>query len=78
MHSRPYLVLLALVAVIGVAVSLAAWCFLELVHQIQQEVYTHIPHALGYSSGAPRWWPLIVLPIAALITARSKWAGASR
>jgi H+/Cl- antiporter ClcA len=69
MHSRPYLVLLALVAVIGVAVSLAAWCFLELVHQIQQEVYTHIPHALGYSSGAPRWWPLIVLPIAALITA---------
>jgi H+/Cl- antiporter ClcA len=69
MHSRPYLVLLALVAVIGVAVSLAAWCFLELTHQIQQELYTHIPHALGYAGGAPRWWPFIVLPIGALITA---------
>jgi H+/Cl- antiporter ClcA len=69
MRSKPYLVLLVLVAVIGVVVSLGAWCFLELVHQIQQEVFTHIPHALGYAGGAPRWWPLIVLPIGALITA---------
>jgi H+/Cl- antiporter ClcA len=68
MRSRPFMVLLVLVAVIGVVVSLASWCFLELVHQIQQEVFTHLPHALGYSS-APRWWPLPVLPIAALITA---------
>ena len=69
MRSKPYIVLLLLVAVIGVVVSLAAWGFLELVHQIQQEVFTHIPHALGYSGGAPRWWPFIVLPIGALITA---------
>jgi H+/Cl- antiporter ClcA len=69
MRSRPFMVLLVLVAVIGVVVSLAAWCFLELVHQLQQEVFTHLPHALGYPNGAPRWWPLVVLPIAALITA---------
>ena len=60
--------LLLLVAVVGVAVSLASWCFLELIHQIQQEVFVHLPHALGYSS-QPRWWPLPVLPIAAFITA---------
>src|SRR5437868_5498117 len=69
MRSRPFMVLLVLVAVIGVVVSLAAWCFLELLHQTQQEVFTHLPHALGYPHGAPRWWPLPVLPIAALITA---------
>ena len=60
--------LLLLVAVVGVAVSLASWCFLELIHQIQQEVFVHLPHAFGYSS-QPRWWPLPVLPIAAFITA---------
>ena len=68
MSSKPFVVLLVLVAIVGVAVSLASWCFLELVHQIQQEVFVHLPHAFGYSS-EPRWWPLPVLPIAAFITA---------
>ncbi len=69
MRSRSYLVLLVLAAIIGVVVSLAAWCFLELVHQIQQELFTHLPHALGYSSGPPAWWPLPVLAVGALIAA---------
>jgi chloride channel protein, CIC family len=69
MRSKPYLALLLIAAVVGVLVSLAAWCFLELVYQIQQEVFTHLPHALGYSHGPPVWWPLPVLAIAALIVA---------
>jgi H+/Cl- antiporter ClcA len=68
MRSGQFVVLLVLVAVVGVAVSLASWCFLELIHQIQQEVFVHLPHAFGYSN-EPRWWPLPVLPIAAFITA---------
>ena len=68
-RSRSYLVLLALVCVVGVVVSLAAWCFLELTHQLQQEVFTHLPHALGYAGGPPVWWPLPVLAIAGLTTA---------
>jgi H+/Cl- antiporter ClcA len=68
-RSRPYLVLLGLVSVVGILVSLAAWCFLELTHQIQQEVFTHLPHALGYPSGPPVWWPLPVLAIGGLVTA---------
>jgi H+/Cl- antiporter ClcA len=68
-RSRPYIVLLVLVAIVGVVVSLATWCFLELVYQIQREVYTHLPHAVGYGGGAPRWWPLVVLPIAGVLVA---------
>lgn len=69
MSSRPYAVLLVMVAVIGVVVSLAAWCFLELIYQLQQELFTHLPHALGYPNGAPLWWALPVLAVGALVTA---------
>jgi H+/Cl- antiporter ClcA len=68
-RSRAFLVLLAITAVVGVLVSIASWCFLELVHQIQQEVFTHLPHALGYPHGPPTWWPLPVLAIAGGIVA---------
>jgi len=68
-RSKQYVALLVVVAVIGVVVSLAAWCFLEGIHQTQQELYTHLPHALGYDNGPPKWWPLPILAIGALITA---------
>jgi H+/Cl- antiporter ClcA len=69
LSSRPFAVLLVLVAVIGVVVSLAAWCFLEGIYQLQQELYTHLPHAVGYSQGPPKWWPLPILAIAGLLVA---------
>ena len=31
-------------------------------------MYTHLPHALGFG-GAPKWWALIVLPIAGVLVA---------
>lgn len=68
-RSKSYVALLVVVAVIGVLVSLAAWCFLEGIHQTQQELYTHLPDAFGYEHGAPKWWPLPVLAIGALIVA---------
>ena len=68
-RSKQYVALLVVVAVIGVIVSLAAWCFLEGIHQIQQELYTHLPHTLGYQNRPPKWWPLPVLAIGALIVA---------
>lgn len=67
--SRRFLVLLALAAIVGVAVSLATWCFLELVYQIQQGVYVHLPSDLGYHHGAPEWWSLPFLAIAGVIAA---------
>jgi H+/Cl- antiporter ClcA len=66
-RSRRFVVLLVLVAVVGVIVSLAAWCFLEGVYQVEQELYTHLPHALGYQHGPPKWWPLPVLAVGGLL-----------
>jgi H+/Cl- antiporter ClcA len=67
--SRAYVVLLVLAAVVGVIVSVAAWCFLELIYQVQREVFHHLPSAVGYEHGAPLWWSLPVLAIAGLIVA---------
>jgi H+/Cl- antiporter ClcA len=69
MRSKRFLVLLVIVAVIGVVVSLATWCFLELIYQLQRELWTHLPHALGYKSGPPLWWGLPVLAVAGLLVA---------
>ena len=69
MRSKRFVVLLVVVAIIGVVVSLATWCFLELIYQIQRELWTHLPHALGYNNGPPLWWSLPVLGIAGLIVA---------
>ena len=68
-RSRGFVALLLLAAIAGVVVSLAAWCFLELVNQIQRGVYVHLPSDLGYHHGPPLWWSLPVLALAGLITA---------
>ena len=69
MRSKAFIGLLVVVAVIGVVVSIAAWCFLEAIFQIQQELYVHLPHAVGYQNGPPKWWSLPVLAVGALIVA---------
>jgi H+/Cl- antiporter ClcA len=62
-------VLLVLVAGVGIIVSFATWLYLELIHEITQELYTHLPHALGYDNGPPVWWSLPVLAIAGVLAA---------
>jgi H+/Cl- antiporter ClcA len=66
---RAVLGLLALAAVLGVGVSLAAWCFLEAIHQLQVGVFTDLPGQLGYDDGAPLWWSLPVCGLGGLVTA---------
>ena len=68
-RSKRFLVLLVIVAIVGVVVSLAAWGFLESTVQVQRELYTHLPHALGYQNGPPKWWPLPVLAVGGLFVA---------
>jgi H+/Cl- antiporter ClcA len=68
MRSRQFVGLLVLAAIVGVVTSLAAWCFLELVHEAQEGVYTDLPDALGYDS-TPLWWSLPVLVIAGVMVA---------
>ncbi len=67
--SKRFVVLLIVVAVVGVVVSLATWCFLEGIYQVQQELYVHLPHAVGYQDGPPKWWPLPILAIGSAIVA---------
>jgi H+/Cl- antiporter ClcA len=67
--TKGFMVLLVIAAVVGVVVSLAAWCFLELIYQSQQELYHHLPSALGYHNGPPVWWSLPILAVAGVITA---------
>src|ERR1700716_1063592 len=67
-RSKRFVVLLVLAALIGVVASLAAWCFLELIHQIQVGVYTDLPRDFGYDK-APDWWSLPVLALAGVVTA---------
>src|SRR5947208_12215669 len=66
---KQFVALLLLAAVVGLVVSLAAWCFLELVHQIQHGLFTGLPRDLGYDHGAPLWWSLPICGIAGLIVA---------
>ena len=67
-RSKSYRILLVLAALVGAVVSVASWGFLELVHGIQQGVFTDLPGELGFDS-VPTWWPLPWLGLAGLLVA---------
>jgi chloride channel protein, CIC family len=67
--ARQVLALLLLAAGVGLVVSLASWCFLQLVHYLPQWVYEDLPDALGYDDGAPLWWYLPACALAGLVVA---------
>ncbi len=69
MHSRQFLVLLVLSAIVGLVASLVAWAFLELVNLIQTGAYEDLPtDVLGFDK-TPVWWPVPLLVIGGLIVA---------
>jgi hypothetical protein len=68
LRSRAYTRLLVVAAILGVPISAAAWGFLALVSYLQKELFTHLPHGLGYST-APTWWPLPMLVIGGVLAA---------
>jgi H+/Cl- antiporter ClcA len=67
LRSRSYLRLLIIAGILGVPVSAAAYGFLALVNYLQQEIFTHLPHGLGFSA-VPIWWPLPVLAVGGILT----------
>jgi H+/Cl- antiporter ClcA len=67
LRSRNYLRLLVMAAALGVPVSAAAYGFLALVSYLQPEIFTHLPHGLGFRA-EPLWWPLPVLAVGGLLT----------
>src|SRR5215470_411629 len=68
LRSRAYVGLLVVSAILGVPVSAAAYGFLALVSYLQEELFTHLPHGLGFAT-VPAWWPLPMLVIGGVLTA---------
>ena len=68
LRSKRFLGLLVLASLVGVVVSITAWAFLELLHYIQEWVFTDIPRDVGYDS-TPLWWYPPVLAIGGLAAA---------
>jgi H+/Cl- antiporter ClcA len=68
LRSRNFVAVLVFAAGIGVIVSFAGWCFLELVHQIQVFVYQDLPTDLGLDA-TTSWWGLPVLAVAGVVVA---------
>jgi chloride channel protein, CIC family len=66
LRSRSYLQLLILAAILGVPISAAAYGFLALVSYLQEEIFTHLPHGLGFAT-EPVWWPLPVLVVGGVL-----------
>src|SRR5215471_19013769 len=66
LRSRAYARLLVVAAILGVPISAAAWGFLALVSCLQKELFTHLPHGLGFST-APAWWPLPMLVVGGVL-----------
>jgi H+/Cl- antiporter ClcA len=62
-----YVRLLVVTAVLGVPISAAAYGFLALVNYLQKELFTHLPHGLGFAT-APAWWPVPMLLIGGVLT----------
>ncbi|MFF1799321.1 chloride channel protein, partial [Kitasatospora sp. NPDC058263] len=65
---KGYLVLLLISAVVGIPVSLAAFGFVSLEHELQHWVWESLPDSLGMDR-APWWWPLPALLLAGLLLA---------
>lgn len=60
--------LLLLSALVGVPVSLLAFGFVALEHEMQHGIWVSLPHALGLPA-APWWWPVPCLALAGLLVA---------
>ncbi|MFB7616701.1 chloride channel protein [Kitasatospora sp. NPDC056181] len=63
---KGYLGLLLVSALVGIPVSLAAFGFVSLEHELQHWIWESLPDAAGFDS-PPWWWPLPALLLAGLL-----------
>ena len=66
LHSRGYLRLLLVAALLGVPLSLLAFGFLVAVHELEHVVWHTLPSALGHDE-APAWWPILTIGLAGVL-----------
>lgn len=68
LHSPNYLVLLVTAGLLGIPLSLVAFAFLAIVHELEYLLWYELPSALGYS-GPPPWWPIVTIASAGALVA---------
>ncbi|MFD3699875.1 chloride channel protein [Streptomyces sp. NPDC058646] len=61
-----YLKVLVLCGLIGIPVSLAAFWFLVVLHELEHVLWADLPEALGWDA-PPWWWPLPLLLVAGTV-----------
>jgi H+/Cl- antiporter ClcA len=57
-----------LAAITGVPVAVVAYFFLELISDVQTQIYSGLPKTLGFHA-EPVWWPLPCVAIGGLVVA---------
>lgn len=68
LHSKAYLSLLLTSGLLGLPLSVAAFCFLVVVHQLEQVVWHDLPELVGHDQ-PPAWWPILALGVAGVLVA---------
>lgn len=65
---RGYLTLLLMAGLLGIPLSLVAFVFLVVVHELEHLVWHDLPELLGYE-GPPAWWPILTIGVAGGVVA---------
>jgi H+/Cl- antiporter ClcA len=68
LYSHRYLTLLLAAGLLGIPLSLLAFCFLAVVHGLERLVWHELPQALG-SQDPPAWWPILTIGSAGALVA---------
>lgn len=68
LHSRGYLTLLLIAALVGIPLSFIVFGFLAAVHWLEHVIWDTLPSSLGFGQ-PPAWWPIAALGLAGVLVA---------
>lgn len=67
-HSRGYLFVLMIAALLGIPLSIAAFGFLVVVHELEHVLWESLPDSLGFEQ-VPVWWPILMIGLTGVLVA---------
>jgi H+/Cl- antiporter ClcA len=65
-HHRGYVTVIVAAGLLGIPLSLVAFAFLAVVHELEHVVWDTLPSALGYAD-VPAWWPIVTIGVAGVL-----------
>jgi H+/Cl- antiporter ClcA len=66
LHGPGYLSVLAIASLLGIPLSLVAFAFLAVVHELEHLIWETLPDELGYNA-VPAWWPVLAVGLAGVL-----------